>query len=101
MMYLGAYDNMYLGEVPKSISEPVKARLLHNPYWPWFLQTETTSYDKEFSTSIPDELSSENPQFMHTVLNTLGALSASHLPRPVSLIFLRPLMMMYLLISLA
>ena len=72
MMYLGAYDNMYLGEVPKSISEPVKARLLHNPYWPWFLQTETTSYDKEFSTSIPDELSSENPQFMHTVLNTLG-----------------------------
>jgi|TARA_B100001996_G_scaffold263530_1_gene205549 hypothetical protein len=63
---------MYIGEVPKSISEPCKARLLHNSYWPWYINTETTSYDTNFATSIPDEVSGEDPQFLHTCINTLG-----------------------------
>ncbi len=60
---------MIFGEVPKLISEPAKAMMLLSAYWPWYLNTETTGYDGEYSDSIQDELSGEDPQFLHTVLN--------------------------------
>ena len=63
-----------IGQVPSNISEPTKARLLHNPYWPWYLQSETTSYDTEFNTSIKDSLSGEDIKFQHTVIDTLGSI---------------------------
>ncbi|BCU96710.1 MAG: hypothetical protein CM15mV13_1540 [uncultured marine virus] len=40
----------------------------------WYLQSETTSYDTEFNTSIKDSLSGEDIQFQHTVIDTLGSI---------------------------
>lgn len=69
---------MFIGEVPTSVSEPIKARLLNSPYWPWYMITETTGYDPRYNDSIPDELSGEDPQFQHTVVNNHGEIASQH-----------------------
>ena len=65
---------MIIGQVPKHISEPIRATLLNNPYFPWYLCTCTTEYNSDYTDSLVDEYSGEESQFMHTVVNNSGNL---------------------------
>ena len=67
---------MIIGNVPESVSEPIRATLLNSSYFPWYMITETTRYDPTYNDSIPDELSGEDPQFQHTVLNNKGEVTS-------------------------
>ena len=68
---------MIIGQVPTDVSESTKARIF-SPYWPWHLMTETTSYSTEYADSIRDELSGEDPQFMHTVVDNQGTMKSEN-----------------------
>ena len=60
---------MFVGDVPPSISEPIKSKLLGDSHWPWFITAETSGVDEGYHDSIHDALSGEDPQFQHNVVN--------------------------------
>ena len=68
---------MIIGQVPTDISESTKARIF-SPYWPWFMCSHTTEYNPEYNDSIRDELSGEDPQFMHTVMDNQGEMRSEN-----------------------